>query len=49
VKTLILCASYVKKIVETRIFSIRYAADDDAGVFRKTAGFPSLILLIQYV
>jgi hypothetical protein len=30
---------YVKKIVETWIFSIRYAADDDAGFFRNTAGF----------
>jgi hypothetical protein len=28
-----------KKIVETWIFSIRYAADDDAGFFCNTAGF----------
>jgi hypothetical protein len=30
---------YVKKIVETWIFSICYAADDDAWFFRNTAGF----------
>jgi hypothetical protein len=30
---------YVKKIVESWIFNICYAADDDAGFFRNTAGF----------
>jgi hypothetical protein len=31
--------SMLKKSLKLRIFSIRYAADDDAGFFRNTAGF----------